>query len=211
MRRALSSVVAIAALALVPAGAGAKPEHGPVMLTCGAPGPAFAPLAFHNPTGAESAATPQAQALRDLFRSTREAGFPPFPETGWRALAETADRVIFHHGRPDSGTALTFALVDGRWRWAASGCSARRVIPGYAVSPILTPGPEPLRRNARRIVLTVAEGTGCQRDEFERFAVRETRHRRTSPAQPCSTPRANRCASCARSGAARSATRASSP
>jgi hypothetical protein len=149
---------------------------GPVKLTCDGR-LTFAPSAFTNPTGAEAADRPQAQALRDLIRAQRESGRPPFPATAWRVLVETADTVTFHHGRADSGTAFTFVRVEGQWRFRASGCSARRVIDGYAVSPIRpVSGRKPLQRDARRVVFSIELGGGCQRHDFERFVVRETRH-----------------------------------
>jgi hypothetical protein len=147
----------------------------PVTLSCGG-SPAFSPAAFHNPTGAERADTPQAQALRDYLRQAQE--YTDLPPTGWRILVESPDTIVFQADPRDSYNTLTFVFFDGAWRARGQGCSAMRVVPGLAVSPVHLrrdrPSPRP---SARSIALTYyLNGNGCQIDTFRRFAVRETRH-----------------------------------
>ena len=125
-------------------------------LTCFGGGPSFAPSAFANPTGAEAAETPQAQALREQIRAEREAGFPPRPEMGWRILAETPDAVLFHPGRRDSGVAYTVRLVDGRGGVAGSGCTPRRFVRDFEVASVaLRPG---FVRRSRTLKVSVLTG-----------------------------------------------------
>jgi hypothetical protein len=146
----------------------------PVTLDCG--GLTFSPAAYSNPTGAERADTPQAQALRDYLRQAAE--YTNLPDTGWRVVAESPDAILFHAGRADSGDAVMFVRVDGSWRPRSVGCTPMRVVPGLAVSPVRLrrdkPAPSP---SARSLALTFFLNlNGCRIDTFRRFAVRETRH-----------------------------------
>jgi hypothetical protein len=175
MRRAVLAAMLIGALAL-PGTAGAKAWHGPVQLTCG-PGPPFAPSAFANPTGAEAADTPQAQALRDQLRAERDTGFPSQPQTGWRILAETADVVLFHHGRPDSGVAYTFTLVDGRWRVSSFGCTPRRFVRDFEVARVeLRPGYDRRSRSLKVYALTGHCSAVAPARRFRLVHTEERRH-----------------------------------
>jgi hypothetical protein len=128
----------------------------------------FSQNAFANPVGAENGTDAPAQALRDFIASAT----PPVPATGWRSLARTDEFAVFQTGRPSSGIAVTFQLVDGVWRQAGFGCSAHRVVPGYVVDGLQLE-PSGLRRSARSFVVQIQDGV-CPSSTFGSLQVLET-------------------------------------
>ena len=146
----------------------------PATLTCDGK-VTFGQRAFRNPTGAERGADDAARALREFI-----AAQPPgaYPARGWRTLARTGQVVVFHHGRPDAGVAVTIRLVDDRWRAVGRRCRARRVARGFLVASFQVAERASLTPGSRTIKVTLYGG-GCTGDplrRLRRIEVRETPH-----------------------------------
>lgn len=138
------------------AGGGADP-----IVACGPRTDGFPADALRGPTGAESADTPEAEALRDLIANP--GGIEPIPEEGWRLLTRDDQEAVFGAESRSGLVVVTLRSEEGHWTYDSSGDCARIMVvpPDGSVSAVWWPDPAAGEQRNTTVLRVLATDLSC--------------------------------------------------